>query len=94
LNSGSWVFPKISHSGHQTFTYRAQAAGVMKPILQTTLALAFATVFLSAADPDTEPLSPYFEIHGEHKTDVFPLKETHAEVTISGTIAQITLTQT
>ena len=66
----------------------------MKPILQTTLALAFATVFLSAADPDTEPLSPYFEIHGEHKTDVFPLKETHAEVTISGTIAQITLTQT
>lgn len=66
----------------------------MKPILQTTLALAFATGFLSAADPDTEPLSPYFEIHGEQKTDVFPLKETHAEVTISGTIAQVALTQT
>lgn len=64
----------------------------MKTILPTTLALAFATGFLSAAD--TEPLSPYFQIHGEHKTDVFPLKETHAEVGISGTIAQVTLTQT
>lgn len=65
----------------------------MKTILPTTLALAFATGFLSAAD-NNEPLSPYFQIHGEHKTDVFPLKETHAEVGISGTIAQVTLTQT
>jgi Ca-activated chloride channel family protein len=64
----------------------------MKTILPTTLALAFATGFLSAAD--NEPLSPYFEIHGENRTDVFPLKETHAEVGISGTIAQVTLTQT
>ena len=66
----------------------------MKTILPTTLALAFATGFLSAANPDTEPLSPYFQIHGDQKTDVFPLKETHAEVGISGTIAQVTLTQT
>ena len=65
----------------------------MKTILPTTLALAFATGFLSAAD-NNEPLSPYFQIHGEHKTDVFPLKETHTEVGISGTIAQVTLTQT
>ncbi len=66
----------------------------MKTILPTTLALAFATGFLSAALPSDEPLSPYFEIHGDHRTDVFPLKETHAEVGISGTIAQVTLTQT
>ncbi len=65
----------------------------MKTILPTTLALAFATGFLFAAN-DTEPLSPYFQIHGEQKTDVFPLKKTHAEVGISGTIAQVTLTQT
>ena len=66
----------------------------MKLILPTTLALAFATGLLTAANTDTELLSPYFEIHGEHKTDVFPLKATHAEVAISGTIAQVTLTQT
>jgi Ca-activated chloride channel family protein len=64
----------------------------MKTILPTTLALAFAMGNLSAAD--NEPLSPFFEIHGENRTDVFPLKETHAEVGISGTIAQVTLTQT
>ncbi len=67
---------------------------MIKTTLPTTLALAFATGFLSAANPDTEPLSPYFQIHGERKTDVFPLKATHAEVGISGTIAQVTLTQT
>lgn len=66
----------------------------MKTILPTTLALAFATGILSAANPDVEPPSPYFEIHGEHRTDVFPLKETHVEVGISGTIAQVTLIQT
>lgn len=65
----------------------------MKTILPTTLALAFATGLLFAAN-DTEPLSPYFQIHGEQKADVFPLKKTHAEVEISGTIAQVTLTQT
>ncbi len=66
----------------------------MKTILPATLALAFATGLLSAAIPENEPLSPYFKIHGEQKTDVFPLKETHAEVGISGTIAQVALTQT
>jgi hypothetical protein len=65
----------------------------MKTILPTTLALAFAMGSLCNA-ADAEPLSPYFEIHGEQRADVFPLKETHAGVTISGTIAQVTLTQT
>ena len=65
----------------------------MKTILPTTLALAFAMGNLCNA-ADAEPLSPYFEIHGEQRADVFPLKETHAEVAISGTIAQVTLTQT
>ena len=64
----------------------------MKILLRTTLALAFANGILNAAD--TEPLSPYFQIHGDQRTDVFPLKETHAKVEISGTIAQVTLTQT
>lgn len=64
----------------------------MKTILPTMLALALATGNLFAAD--NEPLSPFFEIHGDNRTDVFPLKETHAEVGISGTIAQVTLTQT
>ncbi len=66
----------------------------MKTIPTATLALAFATGFLSAASAAAEPLSPYFEIHGERKTDVFPLKETHAAVEISGPIAQVVLTQT
>ena len=64
----------------------------MKTIPPTLLTLA-----LAMGNPchaaDAEPLSPYFEIHGGQKADVFPLKETHAEVTISGTIAQVTLTQ-
>lgn len=38
--------------------------------------------------------SPYFEIHGEHDIDCFPLKSSHSEVTITGPIAKVTLTQT
>jgi Ca-activated chloride channel homolog len=65
----------------------------MKTIPPTLLALAFAMGNLCHA-ADAEPLSPYFEIHGEQRADVFPLKESHAAVAISGTIAQVTLTQT
>ncbi|MDA7868481.1 VIT domain-containing protein, partial [bacterium] len=38
--------------------------------------------------------SPYFEIHGDHDIDCFPLKSSHSEVTIAGPIAQVILTQT
>ena len=65
----------------------------MKTILRTLPALALATGVTFAA-ADTEPASPYFQIHGEHRTDVFPLKTSHAEVGIAGTIATVTLTQT
>ena len=88
------IFPEISHREHKAFTYLAQPAGVMKTILTTTLALAFAMGNISVAAKDNEPLSPYFKLHGDQKADVFPLKETHAEVEISGTIAQVILTQT
>lgn len=64
----------------------------MKTIPPTLLALALAMGNFSKA-ADAEPLSPYFEIHGGQRADVFPLKETRAEVAISGTIAQVTLTQ-
>ncbi|MGB0644408.1 MAG: VIT domain-containing protein, partial [Akkermansiaceae bacterium] len=37
--------------------------------------------------------SPYFEIAGHHGIDCFPLKSSHSEVTITGSIAEITLTQ-
>lgn len=37
--------------------------------------------------------SPYFEVQGDHDIDCFPLKSSHSEVTIAGSIAQITLTQ-
>ena len=38
--------------------------------------------------------SPYFQVHGKHSTDVFPLKDTHAEVSVVGPIAEVELTQT
>ena len=38
--------------------------------------------------------SPYFEIHGDHDIDCFPLKSSHSQVTITGPIAQVVLTQT
>jgi len=38
--------------------------------------------------------SPYFQIHGTKVTDSFPLKDSHAEVRITGPIAEVTLTQT
>lgn len=41
-----------------------------------------------------EPTSPYFHVDGDETTDVFPLKETHADVEILGTIARVTLSQT
>lgn len=61
-------------------------------LLATTLAV-FALPTLAIAQTETEPCSPYFEVHGEHLTDTFPLKESHAEVAITGTIAHVTLTQ-
>ncbi len=38
--------------------------------------------------------SPYFQIDGDHRQDLFPLKSSHAEVTITGPIAEVLLTQT
>ncbi|MGJ8643584.1 MAG: VIT domain-containing protein [Luteolibacter sp.] len=64
----------------------------MKTLHNTCLAFAFATASLFATNE--EPASPYFEIHGEHRADTFPLKKSHANVSIAGTIAQVTLTQT
>lgn len=64
----------------------------MKTLHNTCLAFAFATASLFANSE--EPASPYFEIHGEHRADTFPLKKSHADVSIAGTIAQVTLTQT
>ncbi|QTN32298.1 VWA domain-containing protein [Akkermansiaceae bacterium] len=64
----------------------------MKTLHNTCLALAIAAAPLFAAND--ESASPYFQIHGDHRADVFPLKETHAEVTVAGTIAEVTLTQT
>ncbi len=64
----------------------------MKTLQTTCLALAIAAAPLYAVND--EPVSPYFEIHGAQSADVFPLKETHAAVTIAGAIAEVTLTQT
>ncbi|MEP2776669.1 MAG: VIT domain-containing protein [Luteolibacter sp.] len=64
----------------------------MKTLHTTCLAFAFATASLYASNE--EPASPYFEIHGDHRADTFPLKDSHAEISIAGTIAQVTLTQT
>lgn len=64
----------------------------MKTLNRTCLALAIAAAPLHATP--VEPTSPYFRIQGNHRTDVFPLKETHAKVTVAGTIAEVTLTQT
>lgn len=38
--------------------------------------------------------SPYFQIHGKQQIDSFPLKSSHHEVTITGPIAQVQLSQT
>ena len=37
--------------------------------------------------------SPYFQIHGERQIDTFPLKSSHSEVTITGPLARVELTQ-
>jgi hypothetical protein len=36
--------------------------------------------------------SPYFKIDEDHDIDCFPFKSSHSEVTITGLIAEITLT--
>mgnify|MGYP006132661177 FL=1 len=38
--------------------------------------------------------SPNFQIHGNHQVDSFPLKSSHSEISITGPIAQVELTQT
>lgn len=38
--------------------------------------------------------SPHFIVRGDHQIDSFPLKSSHSEVTISGPIARVVLTQT
>ncbi len=58
----------------------------MKAILSILAAL---TTFTHASEQ-----SPHFQIHGKHQVDSFPLKSSHSEVTITGPIAEVTLTQT
>ncbi len=54
---------------------------------QLLLFLALAT-FTQASEQ-----SPHFQIHGDQQVDTFPLKSSHSEVTITGPIAQVELTQ-
>ncbi len=58
----------------------------MKAILTT---LAVLTTLSLASEQ-----SPHFQIHGKHQVDSFPLKSSHSEVTITGAIAEVKLTQT
>ena len=85
-------FPNFSRNRHHNFTQARHGTEVMKTLRTTCLALAIAAAPLLAIP--VEPASPYFQIHGNHRTDVFPLKDSHAEVTVAGTIAEVTLTQT
>ena len=57
--------------------------------MKTIVALCFAISPLIASEE-----SPYFQVHEDHTTDVFPLKDSHAEVSIVGPIAEVILTQT
>ena len=64
---------------------------------------AFCAVFLSAPShafgaetpPPEKTLSPYFEVEGgDPRVDSLPLLKTRVEVTVSGTIAAVTVRQT
>ncbi len=69
----------------------------LKPLIFFILALAV-FMFASMARAETEnqkTLSPYFFIeNGDPSVDHFPLKKTHVNVTITGVIADVAITQT
>jgi Ca-activated chloride channel family protein len=67
-------------------------------ILGTTLAIALCPAPSARAkgsdDATDKTLAPYFVVEGASKqTDAFPLKSTKADVTVSGVIASVTVTQ-
>jgi Ca-activated chloride channel family protein len=68
----------------------------LKPLIYFILALAF-FMFASMGRAETEnqkTLSPYFFIeNGDPSVDRFPLKKTHVNVTITGVIADVIITQ-
>ena len=68
----------------------------LKPLIYFILALAV-FMFASTGHAETEnqkTLSPYFYIeNGDPSVDRFPLKKTHVNVTITGVIADVVITQ-
>ncbi len=68
----------------------------LKPLIYFILALAF-FMFASMGRAETEnqkTLSPYFFIeNGDPSVDRFPLKKTHVNITITGVIADVIITQ-
>jgi Ca-activated chloride channel family protein len=60
----------------------------MKPLLPLTLFFVL-TTFTQGSEQ-----SPHFQVHGDHQVDSFPLKSSHSEVSITGPIAQVELSQT
>ena len=68
----------------------------LKPLIYFILALTFFMVAsMGRAETENEKtLSPYFFIeNGDPSVDRFPLKKTHANVTINGVIADVVITQ-
>ena len=58
---------------------------------------ALVIIFISAAalaDDDDKTLSPYFFVTGDPKIDHLPLKDTRVEISVSGVIADVKVTQT
>ncbi|MBF5046571.1 VWA domain-containing protein [Aggregicoccus sp. 17bor-14] len=64
----------------------------MRPHALTALLLLFAPVALAAAPPD-KTLSPYFFVEGAEGTDALPLKDTSAQLEVTGVIARVKVTQ-
>jgi Ca-activated chloride channel family protein len=71
------------------------STGLIPLLLLAVLLVHVPAWVLRAADDPDRTLSPYFLVESEDpSTDVFPLKETAAEVRIAGVIADVVVTQT
>src|SRR5262245_60297314 len=78
-------------------TYRIFIAGIMSLVL---IALAIGSYSTSTRAQEDEPppadktLSPFFFVQGDPSVDHLPLKDTKVDISISGVIADVKVTQT
>lgn len=99
LNARREHFTENSSRLHHAFTFGCESIDmkIKQKVIALLLALTPVTVIPASesGSPNDKTLSPYFHVKGgENSAEAMPLKSTDVQVTISGVIADVYVTQT